>query len=430
MPTLDMDLDYMKLMEEAAKKGDYKAAAEYEQLRNQKIDYLDETGTNKWGATKSNDYYGWIDGTNYASDILKLIEENADRGLVADTLSKRVEKSSNTIGMEKYAYDDIYDQAIQYLMKEPITQYGENFSYASAPSYTDKYKNQIDDMLNQILNREDFSYDVNKDPLYAQYAQQYTQQGQRSMKDTLGQLSARTGGLASSYATSAAQQASDYYMGQLANKVPELYQMAYEMYLDDKANQVENLGLLQSMSNTQYDRYRDTMSDWLNDRNFAYGVYRDDISDQQFADEQSKKYALAQAETLAQYGDFSGYKNLGYTNEQINAMRGVYEQDLIEKESEPDYTLSQAMAILKENPNHEAARAAYKAHTGIDYPGSEAEEDDTHRDDYSAIYDTVSMMKQHGVTDEEIFNMMEGMLANGTISPDDAEKIIVYFNLQ
>lgn len=426
MITWDEKTDYKKLMDEAAARGDYKAAAQYEQQRNAKINALDASGSNKWGATTSNDYYGWIDGNNYAADLQKMMAENADRDLVADTLAKRVEKSSNTIGMEGYAHDDIYDQAIQYLMKEPVTQYGENFSYASAPSYTDKYKNQIDDMLNQILNREDFSYDVSKDPLYAQYAQQYTQQGQRSMKDTLGQLSARTGGLASSYATSAAQQASDYYMGQLANKVPELYQMAYEMYLDDKADQVENLGLLQSMSNTQYDRYRNTMSDWLNDRNFAYGVYRDDVSDQQFADEQSKKYALSQAETLAQYGDFSGYKNLGYTDEQINAMRGGYEQNLVADSTEPEYTLSQAMAILKENPRHEGALAAYEQHTGKSFlEGNE----DILQGKTPAYTNLLAQIKYGNASKNDIITAIESAYANGYMTEEEVTALMDYAGL-
>ena len=340
-----MNTDYKKLMEEAAAEGRYKDAARYEQLRNQKIEALNASGANKGGYTGSNDYYGWIDGNNYAADIQSLIANNGDKALVADLLDKRVDKSMNTIGMEGYAHDSVYDAAIQYLMSSPKQETFGGFSYNAAPTYTDKYQKQIDDLLNQILNREDFSYDVSKDPMYAQYAQQYQQQGQRSMKDTLGQLSARTGGLASSYAASAAQQANDYYMGQLANKVPELYQLAYGMYLDDKESQVQELGLLQNMSDSQYSRFRDTMSDWRNDRNFAYGAYRDDISDAQWADELAK----SQAGILAQYGDFSGYKNLGFTDEQIGNMFNQYQKEDSKYYDETAYNqqLKQAETLAK-----------------------------------------------------------------------------------
>ena len=102
------------------------------------------------------------------------------------------------------------------------------------------------------------------------------------MPDTLGQVAARTGGMASSYAVSAAQQQNNYYMQQLSDKIPELYQLAYQMYLDDIDLQVQDLGLLQGASDTAYNRYRDTMADWRDDRDFAYGMYRDDIGDSQW----------------------------------------------------------------------------------------------------------------------------------------------------
>lgn len=159
------------------------------------------------------------------------------------------------------------------------------FTYEDAPTYTSKYESQIDSMLNQILNRDQFSYDHMTDPLYQQYAQAYQREGQRSLQDTLGNVSAQTGGLASSYATTAAQQASDYYAAKQADIIPELYQLAYGMYLDDIDGQVRDLGLLNQMDDTQYGRYRDTMGDWRDDRNFAYDQYRDDIGDQRYQSE-------------------------------------------------------------------------------------------------------------------------------------------------
>lgn len=158
----------------------------------------------------------------------------------------------------------------------------DQWTYAQAPQYEDPYAGQMDELLGQILNREKFSYDYTQDPLYQQYLEQYLREGNRSMQDTLGAVSARTGGLASSWAQTAAQSANDYYASQAADKIPELYQLAYDMYLKDLDGKVQDLGLLQSMSNTQYDRYRDTMSDWQNDRAFAYNKYRDQVGDSQW----------------------------------------------------------------------------------------------------------------------------------------------------
>ena len=158
----------------------------------------------------------------------------------------------------------------------------DQWTYAQAPQYEDPSAGQMDELLGQILNREKFSYDYTQDPLYQQYLDQYLREGNRSMQDTLGAVSARTGGLASSWAQTAAQSANDYYASQAADKIPELYQLAYDMYLKDLDGKVQDLGLLQSMSNTQYDRYRDTMSDWQNDWAFAYNKYRDQVGDSQW----------------------------------------------------------------------------------------------------------------------------------------------------
>lgn len=165
-----------------------------------------------------------------------------------------------------------------------MNQYG-TFPYPKSPQYTDQYSSRIDEMLDKLLNRDKFSYDYTKDPLWQQYQSQYLREGERAMEDTLGQLSARTGGLASSWAQTAGQQAQNYYASQAADKIPELYQLAYNMYLKDIDTQIQDLGLLNDMSDRQYDRYRDTMSDWMNDRNFAYGAYRDDISDDRYKNE-------------------------------------------------------------------------------------------------------------------------------------------------
>ena len=165
-----------------------------------------------------------------------------------------------------------------------MNQYG-TFPYPQPPKYTDQYSNRIDEMLDKLLNRDKFSYDYTKDPLWQQYQSQYLREGERAMEDTMGQLSARTGGLSSSWAQTAGQQAQNYYASQAADKIPELYQLAYNMYLKDIDTQVQDLGLLNNMSDRQYNRYRDTMNDWMNDRNFAYGVYRDDIGDDRYKNE-------------------------------------------------------------------------------------------------------------------------------------------------
>ena len=166
----------------------------------------------------------------------------------------------------------------------------DDFSYDNAGAYVSRWQSQIDALTGAILGRDPFSYDKNKDPLYQQYAESYTRGGQRGMQDTLAQVSARTGGLASSYAQSAAQQTYNNYMAALADKVPELQQLAYSMYMDDIAMDRADLDMLMGLDNTDYGR-------WSDNRNFNYGAYRDSVADAQW--QQNFNYQQAQ-DALAQ----------------------------------------------------------------------------------------------------------------------------------
>lgn len=133
---------------------------------------------------------------------------------------------------------------------------------------------RIDEMLDEILNRDSFSYDVTNDPLYKQYAERYQREGDRATRNTLAEVAAGAGGM-NSYAITAAQQANNYYNSQLNDVIPQLYEAAYQRYLADIDNKVRDLGILNKMDDTQYGRYRDTMNDWAKDKAFAYGLYQD-----------------------------------------------------------------------------------------------------------------------------------------------------------
>ena len=223
--------------------------------------------------------------TDYSVLGQQQMEAGVDWRDVEKTYNARYNKATTTAGLSQYANDGIQQAMWDYIQEgkkaEGMAQYKQNASYwmddyDNKPTYNSAYKSRIDKQLNEILKRDDFSYDVTKDPLYAQYAAMYQREGDRAIQETMSNAAASAGGM-NSYAITAAQQAGNYYASQLGDKVPELYQLAYEMYLQDKASMVEDLGLLQSMDNTQYSRYRDTMDDFYKDKSFAYGMYQDAV---------------------------------------------------------------------------------------------------------------------------------------------------------
>ena len=237
------------------------------------------------GTTTTN-YNTPVAGNNnidYSTIILQRMAEGASWQEINGYYNERQKKALTTPGLEQYADDDIQRAAWNYIQQGIAAdanpeQYMDDFQYdEEKPTYTGQYDGTMSRLLAKILNRDDFSYNPETDPIYQQYRAQYAREGDRAMRDTLAEVASGAGGM-NSYAITAAQQANNNYMSMLGDKIPELYQLAYEMYLQDKESMVQDLGILQSLDATDYNRYRDTMSDYYSDKNFAYGVYQDAVT--------------------------------------------------------------------------------------------------------------------------------------------------------
>ena len=101
---------------------------------------------------------------------------------------------------------------------------------------TDKFKKLEDaaaamhDAKNTV---NDMSYDSFKQSdAYEGLKKSFTRQGQQAMKDTIGQVAARTGGMASSYATAVAQQGFNDYMLRLEDAARSVYNDEYSNAMD------------------------------------------------------------------------------------------------------------------------------------------------------------------------------------------------------
>lgn len=136
------------------------------------------------------------------------------------------------------------------------------------------YKNALDSLYDQVTGREKFKYDMNEDVLYQQYKDMYMKSGQKAMQDTLGQGSALTGGYNNTYAQMAAQQAYNDYLGALNDKVPELYQQAYDRYQQEGDDLYEKFSMASDLYGKEYAQYRDNVTDWQTDRDYASGMYQ------------------------------------------------------------------------------------------------------------------------------------------------------------
>ena len=216
-----------------------------------------------------------------------------------------------------------------------LGQYSQGYQQSGSVQAAQNYLNSVlnnkpvadanlSQLYDRIMNREQFSYDLNGDALYQQYKDQYQNLGRQAMMDTMGNATALTGGYGSSYASTAGNQAYQQYLGQLNDIVPELYQMAYDRY-NQEGNDLMN------RYNLAYGQHRDAVGDWENERSYANSEYWNQYN-----------------------ADYSDYQNM------LNYWINIAQQENAAYYTERDYAYNLAMAMIqkKQLPSAEILAAA------------------------------------------------------------------------
>ena len=187
----------------------------------------------------------------------------------------------------------------------------ENLSYA-VPEYkaNENYSAVSQKLLDSLLNTKDFSYDVNSDALYNQYKQLYSSQGQKAAEHVYGLNTSLTGGYGNSYASSAASAAYGEYMSKLSEKAAQLEERAYERYKDKNETLRENLDTVSSLLESDYDKYRDSVSDYYKNEELDISKENQALKKEQLAAD-LKNDEISLAFKAADTGDYSLLENLG-----------------------------------------------------------------------------------------------------------------------
>ena len=182
-------------------------------------------------------------------------------------------------------------------------------------AYQSRYDAQIQDILNTINNRKEFSWDAQSDPMYRTYRDQYLRMGERAAADAAANAAALTGGYGSTYGQAVAQQASQNYLAELNSQMPQLMQMAYARHQDALANDYNRLAAMQGAEQMDYGKWRDLMGDYQTERDYLagrydaeramdYGKWRDVMSDYQAErDYLSGRYDTEYSKDYGQYRD-------------------------------------------------------------------------------------------------------------------------------
>ena len=255
--------------------------------------------------------------------------------------------------------------------------------------YQSQWQTQLNDTINKITNRDKFSYDVNGDALYQQYKDKYIQQGKLAMQDTMGQAAAMTGGYGNSYAATAGNQAYQAHLNNLNDVVPELYQMAYNRYQDEGQELYNQYSLFADRDNTDYGRYRDTVSDWQTDRSFLANHYYNerDFDYGKFSDEETANQAQWNADRTFAYGQYSDDLTLDYEES-----KRLHDEKLA------------ADAAANSNDN-----------TGNSNKGLTPSE-------WNAIHENAAIYAESGKS--SLANYVNGLVNRGWLDPDEAADIL------
>lgn len=294
----------------------------------------------------------------------------------------------------------------------------------TAPDYSSRYDETIQDMIKDMLERPEFSYDPDSDVVWQSYQKAYGREGDRATRNALGAAAAASGGIPSSYATTAAAQAGNYYAAQAADKIPELYEAAYNRYLNEFNLDASKIGIVQGQEQTDYNRYLDEMGQWNTDRNFAYTQFAGDRSqwnaDREFAynqllDEinsqtQQRQEALDFANMAAQYGDYNYLKDLGID--------------------------TSALAALNDAGGNSGGGSGSGGSSGGTSGGSSGTTGGTtggQRYNTSQGYNTIAnmarSMKTSRATDAQIMSYLNQRYAAGDLSIDEVAQIMTDLNL-
>lgn len=194
--------------------------------------------------------------TALANDGVKLVQANKYQNKygIADGLGYNAATGEVTVGGVPIDYAYIDEGGNAWVDENVISGAYDNYAKSLGVREPGYYKKEYDDEAALARKAQEEAVDrlrgwnmtegeLRTDPIYRAYAKQYIRDGAKAYKNAMGQMAAQTGGGLSSAAIAAAGAAQNEYMGELADRVPEIMQYAYERFRNgeeaamDSANQ-------------------------------------------------------------------------------------------------------------------------------------------------------------------------------------------------
>lgn len=294
-------------------------------------------------------------------------------------------------------YDPTNDSAYQQALSALQSAYG------NTPSYTPTYDAQINDIYQQIMNRGKFKYSLSSDPLYQEARELYTGQGQLAMMNTMGQAAALTGGYGSSYSQAVGQQQYNAYLQQLNQLVPEYYDRAFNQWQAEGNDLYNQYSLTKDLSDTEYGRYRDQVSDYWN--NISYLANREDSAyNRGFENHWNTENA-----NMSNYWNAADMANTNYWKSQEMAFENYW---------------NSVNAALSQQKSAASSKSAASGSGSVN--GTKASKSAGHTQNYYATVNDIKELLAAGVPTIEIRKALEEGYKNHEITKDEYTEL---FNL-
>ena len=334
-----------------------------------------------YGVNTHNSLFG-IAGTNTPT---KPTEPDSYSSIDLSKYDSGYQKSDNVINAENKKTE----------AENAVSNYGD-FSYSNDASFKA--------IMDKILNREKFSYDLNGDALYQQYKDNYMQQGKMAMQDAMGQAAAMTGGYGSSYSAAVGNQAYQASLQNLNDVIPELYQMALDKYNQEGQDLYNQYGMLSDDRAMEYGMWGDKYNQLVANRDY-------------YGNEANNAYA----KDYGQYTDQRNYDQNQYWNE-TNFGYGQYRDSVADWENERSFQEAQRQF------NEQMALSEKAASTsGSGGSGGNGGNGGDNTGNVSGIPDSITAKAETFESNAALANWIDGLEASGTITEAQADQLYAMY---
>lgn len=106
------------------------------------------------------------------------------------------------------------------------------------------HQEQINSGMDQLAQPKEWSYDPARDQAWQAARKQYLREADRGTRDTMAARAGMTGGVPSTAAVAAGQQAGNYYRAQLMDRLPEFMQQDYSRWANNREMDRQDLQTL------------------------------------------------------------------------------------------------------------------------------------------------------------------------------------------